>query len=100
MYTWRSGIGITKNGDLLYACGPSLIPETLAEALQRAGAVDAMQLDINPFWVRFTFFQTIGKGQYTNTQLTPELVNGGPEFLNGYRKDFFYVYKQSPVQQK
>jgi hypothetical protein len=32
MYTWRSGIGITKNGDLLYAVGNSLVPKTLAKA--------------------------------------------------------------------
>ncbi|HEV2634070.1 MAG TPA: phosphodiester glycosidase family protein [Actinocrinis sp.] len=52
-YVWRSGIGVTANGDLLYACGPALSVRSLAEVLQRAGAVRAMELDINPDWVSF-----------------------------------------------
>ena len=52
-YVWRSGIGVTANGDLLYACGPALSVRSLAEVLQRAGAVRAMELDINPSWVSF-----------------------------------------------
>ncbi len=95
MYTWRSGIGITKNGNLLYAAGPSLIPETLAAALKAAGAVNAMQLDINPVWVRFVTFTPTGNGSYATYPLAQGMVNGGYEYLHGYQKDFFYVYKKS-----
>lgn len=52
----RSGIGVTKDGALLYVAGPALTSKTLAEALQRAGAVRAMTLDINPEWVTFNFY--------------------------------------------
>ncbi len=52
VYTWRSAIGITAQGTLLYAAGNALTAETLGEALKSAGAVMAMQTDINPFWVR------------------------------------------------
>lgn len=95
MYTWRSGLGITKEGDIIYASGPSLIPDTLAKALQAAGAVNAMQLDINPVWVRFVTFNPLGKGEYQYAPLEPSMVNGGYEYLHGYQKDFFYVYKKS-----
>jgi len=55
-YTWRSGIGLTRRGTLLYAAGDALSAATLAQALRAAGAVTALQLDINPFWVRaFTY---------------------------------------------
>jgi hypothetical protein len=91
MYTWRSGIGITKTGDLVYAVGPSLVPETLAAALRAAGAVDAMQLDINPVWVRFIIFNSLGNGQYKYSSLTKDMVNGGYQYLAGYQKDFFYL---------
>lgn len=94
MYTWRSGIGVTKEGSLIYACGPSLVPETLAKSLLAAGAVDALQLDINPIWVRFFLYNVVGNGQYDSHPLVSSMVNGGEEYLRGYQKDFFYVYKK------
>ena len=94
MYTWRSGLGITKNGNLIYAVGPSLIPESLAMALQLAGAVNAMQLDINPVWVRFVLYNSLGNGKYAYTPLLKQMVNGGLPYLTGYQKDFFYVSKK------
>ncbi len=95
MYTWRSGAGITKEGDLIYASGPSLIPETLSVALKAAGSVNAMQLDINPVWVRFVIFHSLENGQYSFDPLTQDMVNGGYEYLHGYQKDFFYVYRKT-----
>ncbi|HEX8964847.1 MAG TPA: phosphodiester glycosidase family protein [Patescibacteria group bacterium] len=94
MYTWRSGIGVTKNGNLIYAAGASLIPQTLAIALKAAGAVNAMQLDINPVWVRFITFTSLGNSLYKYTPLTSAMVNGGYEYLHGYQKDFFYIYRK------
>jgi hypothetical protein len=49
-HQWRSGIGITADGALVYAAGPALDPLQLAELLVRAGVVRGMQLDINPDW--------------------------------------------------
>ena len=52
-FVWRSGIGVTADGNVVYAMGPALSVRTLAELLQRAGAVRAMELDINQQWVSF-----------------------------------------------
>jgi hypothetical protein len=52
----RSGIGVTRDGALVYVAGPALTAKTLAESLVRAGAVRGMTLDINPEWVTFNFF--------------------------------------------
>ncbi len=93
-YTWRSGIGITKNGELLFAAGNNLSPQTLAQALSVAGAVNAIQLDINPHWVRFNIFNSTGSGQYDSAPLNKDMQDGSKEYLNGYQKDFFYVYKK------
>jgi hypothetical protein len=50
-FTSRSGIGIDRNGNLLYAAAIGHVDVAqLATALVRAGAVSAMELDINPFW--------------------------------------------------
>jgi hypothetical protein len=50
---WRSGVGVTANGALVYAGGPGLSVYTLAQVLAHAGAVRAMELDINSAWVNF-----------------------------------------------
>jgi len=94
IYTWRSGIGLTKSGNLLFAVGNNLTPSTLAAALKSAGAVNAMQLDINPVWVRFNFFEYLSQGQYASTTLTRQLKDGSKQYLSGYNKDFFYLYKK------
>jgi hypothetical protein len=49
-HQWRSGVGVTANGALVYVTGPGLAPLQLAQLLARAGAVRAMELDINPNW--------------------------------------------------
>jgi hypothetical protein len=52
-YTWRSAIGTTADGRLLYIAGDHLDIRQLATALARAGATAAMQLDIHPALVTF-----------------------------------------------
>lgn len=94
IFTWRSGLGLTKEGNLLYAVGNNLTPQSLAQALKDAGAENAIQLDINPFWVRFNFFNPKGNGQYDTTTLTRDLFNGGVKYFSGYDKDFFYLYSK------
>jgi hypothetical protein len=50
---WRSGVGVTANGALVYVGGPGLSAYGLAQLLVRAGAQRAMELDINSDWVDF-----------------------------------------------
>src|SRR6202012_94063 len=58
-YVWRSGIGVTGDGRIVYAYGPALSVRTLAGLLQRAGAVEAMQLDINPAWMSYMYYRPV-----------------------------------------
>ena len=53
---WRSGLGVTSVGDLVYVSGDALTVQSLADLLYRAGAINAMQLDINQSWVSFMFY--------------------------------------------
>lgn len=53
---WRSGIGITKDGRIIYVYGDALAVRTLADLLKRAGCVTAMELDINPDWMSFMYY--------------------------------------------
>ena len=61
VYVWRSGVGITASGALVYAGGPGLNITTLADILARAGAVRAMELDINTDWVNFAAYDPHGR---------------------------------------
>ena len=60
VYVWRSGVGITADGALVYAGGPGLNITTLADILARAGAVRAMELDINTDWVNLAAYDPSG----------------------------------------
>jgi hypothetical protein len=60
LYVWRSGVGITATGALVYASGPRLSAESLAQLLVRAGAIRAMELDINPSWTIFVHYDPGG----------------------------------------
>jgi hypothetical protein len=57
-YVWRSGVGITRSGRIVFVYGPALDVRQLADLLQRAGAVTAMQLDINPEWMSFMYYKS------------------------------------------
>ena len=91
----RSGIGVTADGALVYVAGPALTARSLAESLQRAGAVRAMTLDINPEWVTFNFYSH-GAGhpsELTGSKLYPEMQRSADRYLPPVweARDFFEV---------
>lgn len=95
-YTWRSGIGVTSQGTLLYAAGDFLTAKTLGEALRAAGAIMAMQTDINPFWVRAFLYSRGANGQISVGKLNPQMQGTGYEYINGTQRDFFYLTRFVP----
>ncbi len=92
----RSGVGVTANGALVYVAGPALTAKTLAEALQRAGAVRAMTLDINPEWVTFNIFThpyPATPTEVVGTRLYPQMQRSANRYLYPTQesRDFFEV---------
>ena len=90
---WRSGLGITKDGALVYVGGPSLSISDLANVLIHAGAVRAMELDINTDWVQFSSYQgPLGKpiNGGNGTDLLSSM-NGIPSrfFASWWNRDFY-----------
>jgi hypothetical protein len=76
VYVWRSGLGVTADGALVYVGGPGLNITDLANVLARAGAVRAMELDINADWVNFSSFQPPSQiGQASGANGTDLLSN-------------------------
>jgi hypothetical protein len=70
---WRSGVGITAAGDLVYASGRTLTPFQLALILRQAGAVRAMQLDINTQWISSITYTSSAAG--VSGPATPHVLN-------------------------
>jgi hypothetical protein len=92
----RSGLGVTASGALVYVAGPALTARSLAESLQRVGAVRAMALDINPEWVTFNFYGHPNSAQPSDvapTKLYPQMERPADRYLGPTResRDFFTV---------
>jgi hypothetical protein len=88
IYTWRSGLGVDSTGNLVYAAGPGLDAASLAQVLIQTGAVRAMELDINPQWVAFSYYS----GPGSSTDLLSGMYYGPGHWLSGSSRDFFAVF--------
>jgi hypothetical protein len=91
--TWRSGVGVTGTGDLVYVGGPSLDPASLAHLLIEAGAVRAMELDINPAWVSFATYSHPATG-IAGTNLLAGMNPSPLRYLSADSRDFFAVFRR------
>jgi hypothetical protein len=90
--TVRSGIGLSQdNKTLYYFCGPSLTMEALAKSMQAAGAYNAIQLDINNYWVLFVKITPSGSKLTTEPLLPRLMVDGVDRYLTQSPRDFFYI---------
>jgi hypothetical protein len=87
---WRTGAGVDAHGNLLYVAAPDQTAQSLARLLVRAGAVRAMELDINPEWPVLIHYDARGARRAAldlpNPMQTPQ------RFLTPSLKDFFAVY--------
>ena len=92
-FVWRSGLGITKDGRIVYVYGPALDVQDLAELLQRAGAVEGMQLDINPAWMKFDYYQADGNpSNPTPVPLLPSQEPSPASYYSPSTRDFTAVF--------
>jgi hypothetical protein len=92
-YVWRSGLGITRDGRVIFVYGPALDVQDLASLLQRAGAVEGMQLDINPFWMSYEYYQADGHpADPTPVNLLPTQQQTAYRYYSPYSRDFTAVY--------
>jgi Phosphodiester glycosidase len=92
-YVWRSGIGITKDGRIVYVYGPALDAQDLGELLQRAGAVEGMQMDINPAWMKFDYYQAGSHpSDPTPVPLLPTQQPSPYSYYTPSTRDFTAVY--------
>ena len=91
---WRTGIGIDRRGNLIYAAADYQTVITLARILQRAGAVRAMELDINPEWPTLITYRH--RHGLLPTRVVPNYQQPPTRYLVPDDRDFFAVYRRVP----
>lgn len=90
--TSRSALGISQDGrTLFYAAGTDLTLPALARALQAAGAYQAIQLDINNYYVHFEAIHFKGAAPLGAPLLDSMHGSGDQRFLKPDARDFFYI---------
>jgi hypothetical protein len=92
--TMRSAVGVDGNGALLWA-GGRLTPADLANTLVVAGAVRAMELDINPDWVNFNSYDVAPDGSATGNGLFG--ATGANRYLRPDPRDFVAVMVRGTI---
>lgn len=98
---WRSGVGVTKDGGIVYVSGPGLSVSSLAYLLQRAGAINAMELDINSAWTNFFYFNhTLGTpaSPANGYRLVYDMERPPQRYFEGTARDFVVaVARKKPL---
>jgi hypothetical protein len=90
VFVWRSAVGIDRHGNLIYAAAPDQTVASLAQIMVHAGAVRAMELDINSYWPSFITYRFRGAKQPAN--LLSAMVRSPLRYLTPDDRDFFAVY--------
>jgi Phosphodiester glycosidase len=92
-YVWRSGIGITSDGRIVFVYGPALSVRSLADLLQRAGVVEGMQLDINPAWMSYMYYKpSPSASDPAPVNLLPDQAEPANRYYSVNSRDFTAVY--------
>jgi hypothetical protein len=87
---WRSAVGIDSHGNLIYVAGPDQGLSSLATTMIHAGAVRAMELDINTYWTSLITYRYPGAHDPAN--LLASMDRSPLRYLTPDDRDFFAVY--------
>jgi hypothetical protein len=91
---WRTGVGVDRRGNVIYAAANYQTVTTLARILQRAGAVRAMELDINPEWPTLITYRH--RDGLLPARVVPNYQQPATRYLVPDDRDFFAVYRRLP----
>jgi hypothetical protein len=94
-YVRRSGVGVTADGDVVFALGPTMSPRSLATALQQAGAVRAMELDINISWPSFMAYDSSGSPGDPRPFKWGDYPRSAERYFSHSARDFVAVYARA-----
>ena len=90
--TWRSGLGISSDGQVLYfLAGPAISMPILAQTIKTVGAHNGILLDVNPFWVHFAAIQADGDALHAEPLFEEGMETKSDRYLFQSQRDFFYI---------
>jgi hypothetical protein len=89
---WRTGVGVDRRGNLIFAVADDQTVVTIAQILQHAGAVRAMEFDINPDW--HTLITYTHHGGLHPTMVEPQPNQPDTRYLVPDDRDFIAVYRR------
>jgi hypothetical protein len=87
---WRSAVGVDSHGNLIYAAANYQTVGSLAAIMIHAGAVRAMELDINAEWPSFITYT--GPDAAGAANFLPGMAQSPERYLTPDDRDFFAVY--------
>lgn len=90
-FVWRTALGIRQDGSLVFVVGPAMSVRTLANIVQAAGAVRAMELDINYSWTNFMTYTHPSVGVAVPHMLTSDEQPNPYRYLQPSSRDFIAV---------
>ena len=90
---WRTAVGVTQQGDLVYAAADRQTASSLAGLMVQLGAVRAIELDINPEWPSFISYGR--RGGRDPVKLIPNPQQSAYRYLTPDNRDFFAVYTRA-----
>jgi hypothetical protein len=91
-FVWRTGIGITASGDFVFVAGNALSIQSLANLLQRAGAIRAMELDINAEWISYMWYTPGATATSPVPHKLLDFARPADRYFKPTSRDFFAVY--------
>lgn len=91
---WRTGVGIDRRGNVIYAAANDQTVFTLARILLQAGAVRAMQFDINPEWPTLITYRHYDG--LVPVKVVPNGMQPATRYLVPDDRDFVAVYRRAP----
>jgi hypothetical protein len=90
--TWRSGLGLSADGQVLYfLAGPALSMPILAQTMRTVGVHNGILLDVNPFWVHFAAIQADGEDLHADPLFEEGMETKPDRYLFQSQRDFFYI---------
>ena len=91
-FVWRSALGVRKDGSLVFVVGASMSVHTLANIVRDAGAVNAMELDINKAWTNFMTYTHPSAGVAVPHMLNRNAHPNPYRYLQPSSRDFVAVH--------
>lgn len=85
-------MGDRKDGSLVFVVGASMSVHTLANIVVGAGAVNAMELDINKAWTNFITYAHPSPGIVVPRMLTKDAHPNPYRYLRPSSRDFVAVH--------